>query len=82
MWAGADDLAWGSKAWRVQLSVLRGKVSLWEGGLFGRLMLSPEAVAVLRPGSERVRQGVDAVSGLFSSASLALSFRAGVSPTN
>ncbi len=60
MWGGADDLAWASKAWRKQLGGLRGKVSLWEGGLFGRLMRSPEAVAALGPGS--AGRGVDTVS--------------------
>ncbi|CAN0449712.1 unnamed protein product, partial [Discosporangium mesarthrocarpum] len=45
VWTGADDLAWAGKAWRKRLASLRGELSLWEGGLFGRLMLSPEAAA-------------------------------------
>lgn len=59
VWANADDLAWASKTWRMQLCGLRGKVSLWEGGLFGRLMRSgPEAIAeTIPPGS--LGRGVD-----------------------
>lgn len=59
VWASADDLAWASKAWRMQLCGLRGSVSLWEGGLFGRLMRSPEceAIAKVPPGS--VGRGAD-----------------------
>lgn len=57
VWASADDLAWASKTWRVQLCGLRGKISLWEGGLFGRLMRSPEAIAEVPPGS--VGRGAD-----------------------
>ncbi|CAM9784957.1 unnamed protein product, partial [Ectocarpus fasciculatus] len=59
VWTGADDLAWASRRWRVQLSGFRGKVSLWEGGLFGRLMCSPEAIAALRPGADGWQDGVD-----------------------
>lgn len=62
VWAGADDLAWASKAWRMKLGSLRGKVSLWEGGLFGRLMRSPEAIAALRAGAAGVSGGVGEVS--------------------
>ena len=61
VWAGADDLAWASKTWRVQLGGLRGKISLWEGGLFGRLMRSPEAIAALGPGAEGVGGGLEEV---------------------
>lgn len=61
VWSGADDLAWASRAWTFQLASLRGKASLWEGGLFGRLMRSPEAVAAARPGLEGVVGGVDQV---------------------
>lgn len=61
VWTGADDLAWASKAWRKELGDLRGKVSLWEGGVFGRLMHSPEAIAARRPGAEGVGGGVDEV---------------------
>lgn len=46
----------------MQLSGLRGKVSLWEGGLFGRLMCSPEAIAALGPGTEGGQDDVDGVS--------------------
>lgn len=46
----------------MKLASMRGKSSLWEGGLFGRLMRSPEAVAAARPGSECAGGGVDEVN--------------------
>lgn len=65
MWAGADDLAWASKAWQLKLASLRGKASLWEGGLFGRLTRSPEAIAAARPGSEGGIGGMEEVRPAF-----------------
>lgn len=61
VWSGADDLAWASKSWRGQLAGFRGQVSLWEGGLFGRHMRSPEVIAALRPGADGAGGGVDEV---------------------
>lgn len=46
----------------MQLGGLRGEVSLWEGGLFGHLMRSPEAIAALGSGVEGIEAALEEVS--------------------